>query len=1308
MAVLAIIEPLDLALDERVVLRLSSDASVAAASHDGEAWWPAIPTPPTLGIDLFDGDFTSPVDVSTGQMGIRMDVVNELSGSVRDFNWADAPVQLFDVRDGTAYSLFVGKVTRFAMEDFLLQLTMAVDTEPFEIDVLGSEYAGTTGIEGGDDIKGRVKPWVFGRALNVEPVLIDAIDNVYQVSAYGPIHAINAVYERGASFGPAEGDYANYDALVAADISEGEWATCLAQGLFRLGAPQAGVITCDVDGDNGGGFLRRTGAILLRIAEVLGISTALIDEDSLEQLDLQVPYNVNVVISGQISLLDLAQAMAAPCNAVAGVSMLGKLFTSRVVLGNAVLTLDAQGRQIPPVLGAARQTVRPPYKRIKMGAAQCWRVHTFDEIAFYAELIARGGYDAGTVYREGNIVTTSDSARWVYINETPGSGNAPPVWPTTSNAYWSNLDAPLTAENIAYTDGTPIEDLQPAEPGATEGAVVPTPGSGASGNVRDEVGALYDPGELLNSSLELTPAGVLQFRPLPGVEPVARGQITLPDLGAASEVALRKAEDDVDALATALSTALDEASRTRETFTDAGFYTDPATGQVRIHAVEQTSDRLNSVDLRLDAAEASITLRATTSYVDQAIAEAVLDPSQIADLDTIFLRLTTAELDIDGLEATVTTLATVTELTALTGRVTTAETELDALEGVVSTKVDTTTFNALDTRVTTAESTLTALGDTAQIVNAVTSIRLIEREVDANAEGALAALVQDDRNQRDQVIAVASARQELRTEITDGLTAEATARLALQVQVDDNAASLATESLTRASEDAALASQITALEASTSTNVATLEASITAEQTARTNADSALAADITELDASFTSALNTETAAREAAVTTLTASLSTESSARADADSALADSVATLQAGLTTETSQRQAAITTEQQARVNADAALAADITSLEAGLATETSQRQAAITAANQARVDGDATIAASVTSLTTTVNGQTATLATYGESIDGLEARYGVRLDVNGRITGFQQNNDGSQGGFTVVADNFQVIDPDLGPGGTPVTVLQILNGVISGAAINFNNVIGSNKPENNADVTATAQRSIIPQFPVIEIKQGEAGHTGNRTVTHVAKRGTTTLTGGTWSLPSTNVGAGSATINSSTGTVTLSGIVASGAYTVRYTHTDGAATDLPVNVTYVPAAASGTVSAKSGSSTSSSGVGNNNNWTQVISLTLTGCPAGRLFFNKFGLSSGTKITISSGTGTCSHAARLLINGSVVASLPSQPTMNGGAAEFFSADGLFDDAYTTPAGTVTVAVELQRTTGTGTITVMSNKLDCNVIAT
>jgi hypothetical protein len=507
---------------------------------------------------------------------------------------------------------------------------------------------------------------------------------------------------------------------------------------------------------------------------------------------------------------------------------------------------------------------------------------------------------------------------------------------------------PVLAQTSEERDLQAAAALRPreidAEEGSTKGATLLDaaeydPTTGVVGNIFDSAGNPRKPGEVLNTEIQLTPDGRLQYFELPNLPAIELGAITLPDLGAASDEALRRAQDDTEALARAISTALDNVSATRETFRDAGFYVDEATGQVRIFAIDQTEDRISSTEIRLDAAESNINLRATTNYVDQAIADAVLDPSQIADLDTVFVRLTAAELDIDGLEATVTTLATVTELSLVEGRVTTAENEINALEGTVTTKVDTTTFNALETRVTSAESTLTSLGDTATLVNSVTAIRVIEKGEDANAENNLRVLLQEDRNQRDQVTAIADARQELTARIIDGDSAEATARLALQARVTNAEASVAQESIARASGDTALASQITALTATVGSNTAAIQN----ESTARVSGDNALSQQISSL----TSTVNGNTAA-----------------------------------------------IQNESQARANGDTALAGQINTL------------------------------------STTVNGNTATLTTFGESIDGLEARQGVRLDVNGRITGYVQNNDGSQGDFNIVADNFRVIDPDTG--------------------------------------------------------------------------------------------------------------------------------------------------------------------------------------------------------------------------------------------------------------------------------------
>lgn len=104
---------------------------------------------------------------------------------------------------------------------------------------------------------------------------------------------------------------------------------------------------------------------------------------------------------------------------------------------------------------------------------------------------------------------------------------------------------------------------------------------------------------------------------------------------------------------------------------------------------------------------------------------------------------------------------------------------------------------------------------------------------------------------------------------------------------------------------------------------------------------------------------------------------------------------------------------------------------------------------------------------------------------------------------------------------------------------------------------------------ADRTDDAIRTIIPQFPMIEIRQFEEGNQGSRLITHFIRRGGTTISGGTWSLGNKLLGAGSASINSSNGLVTLSDINQSGSYEVIYTHTDTIQTRLIINVTYVAA-------------------------------------------------------------------------------------------------------------------------------------------
>lgn len=619
------------------------------------------------------------------------------------------------------------------------------------------------------------------------------------------------------------------------------------------------------------------------------------------------------------------------------------------------------------------------------------------------------------------------------------------------------------------------------------GAVIPTPGSGAPGNIKDENGNYRDPGELLNSQIEQTASGRLQYRPLPDADPIILGEIKLPDLGAASQVALRQAEDDIDQVGRALATVLDEASRTRETLRDAGFYVDPANGQIRIHAIEQTRERVSLAEININAAQANINLKASVNYVDEQIALAVIDPSQIADLTAIFARLTTAEADIDGLNAEVSLLATAAELSTVEARITTAETAIDALEGEITTKVSTTTFNLLETRVTNAETTLTAIGDVATISNAVSASRLLEKAADANAEQDLRSLLRGDAAKREYVAAIASARNELGARITEEGAALASFAQALQVRVGDTEASIVSESLARASADAALAIEITELTATLNTEVENLEAAVETEQQARVAADGLIAAGLAQ---QVTAGRVLEGEA-SALVEQLLGTLLINDKNRREVDGALAgvhqeitaqvvslsEAFATSVLALVARAAENEASIVQESIARVSADQSLASTITSLNASftgaLSAETTARTdavaalegdignaigriddeeiaraagdaanadalddavttltASITAEAIARADEDGALAGQITTLSTTVDDNTATLAVYGESIDGLLANYGLKIDIDGRITGFGVNASPTATIMRFLMDAVQFIDPTTG--------------------------------------------------------------------------------------------------------------------------------------------------------------------------------------------------------------------------------------------------------------------------------------
>ncbi len=506
--VLALIEPLAPGGAYRLPIRICSANRWELTGLGGEVWEPAMVEPPKVAFRLFGGEFgDGGAGASATRFSVAMQTVKKRWPDADRVDWAGAKLTLYSGRAGQAWPwdvLMVARVTSFSRRNETLTLSAASDAGPFEKRIPSETYAGTTGAEGPADLKGTVKPLVIGHARNVEPILIDPVNNVYQISAYGPIEAVEGLFERGSDFGASLGDSADYAALVAAAIPEGRWGTCLAEGLVRLGAPAFGVITADVRGHEVSGATPRLhGDIVRELVNLAGVDSDLVDFETLDAMDLAKAMNASLVLTQSASVLSVVQDLVAEVNHVAGIGLDGRLFTDPIaIIPATTITLDAQGKAWPQVSASSENNTSPPYSKIELGAERNWRVQGPEELAYQGDIIDTGDYDNTRWYREGNIVALSDKRRFIYSNATPSSGNAPPD-PT----YWDPLEGEIT-----YQDGTPLETLKPAEPNSdvtansqiTLSAVAPITIQADSSNITTTTLPITRDLSLLRGGVELT------------------------------------------------------------------------------------------------------------------------------------------------------------------------------------------------------------------------------------------------------------------------------------------------------------------------------------------------------------------------------------------------------------------------------------------------------------------------------------------------------------------------------------------------------------------------------------------------------------------------------------------------------------------------------------------------------------------------------------------------------------------------------------------------------------------------------------
>lgn len=463
-AILIELQPYSPLLGARTTVRVADSPSSNSFGLGGVPWDPAIKQRPRLAMSLCSPTLDGKVQTGSCTFSLNLaEIRNAVNPQL--LHWRGGFVTIYTVEDDS-YSLrkieFVGRVTQagFNGDKTLININAQVSTQFIEKPLLTLEYSGGGGIDGDPAMKGVLRPAGFGSVENIPPVWFDATYNIGQIDGYGNCTAITKLMEGGSDMGPRVADYASYTALknaiIAGTVPKGRWATCVAEGLVGLGAPPAGVM-----GANATFGSNRTGQMMRRIVEThAGVATADIDINAFTALDTAVNRAVHYWTKDQRMVRDLLEALAAAANATPIVTMQGTVTVSRGVASTPVATLDRQGQQSPRVINWASAEILAPFWMVKARAARPANVLSLDEVQYEDDIVDRGVWSGSTVYYQGNVVWSSDGARYLYINATPASGAG-----LSNTAYWQLL---TPAPPAKYSDGTSIDALRPQEAGSNK------------------------------------------------------------------------------------------------------------------------------------------------------------------------------------------------------------------------------------------------------------------------------------------------------------------------------------------------------------------------------------------------------------------------------------------------------------------------------------------------------------------------------------------------------------------------------------------------------------------------------------------------------------------------------------------------------------------------------------------------------------------------------------------------------------------------------------------------------------------------
>ena len=360
-----------------VTVRMTrAGASAEGVLCDGKSWVPCITKRQANSMSIASDGLLSIPDTAPGsiEINITADLGNEEWSA---YEWSGALARLWIGVEGDPLSsykqTFQGPLGSISSKGSRASLPLLGAEALLTGDLLSLTYQGTGGIEGPPDLAGNLKPRAFGACQTVAPVQIDTVYLVHQVHGYGAVDAIPAVYDFGIALDPArnKGDVANYNALIALTLVRGEWATCRAQGLFRLGAPSTHKISADVT--VGTGTIAAIGRQLLNIA---GVTNAQIGDLS--------QFNGRPWCLFQSSQASILEATRSAFNQGGGYLFCDGTGTWRVgdyMVPKTPIRIADDGSTLPILKSISELASAAPVWRVFYGYDRCWDVHGSGDVS---------------------------------------------------------------------------------------------------------------------------------------------------------------------------------------------------------------------------------------------------------------------------------------------------------------------------------------------------------------------------------------------------------------------------------------------------------------------------------------------------------------------------------------------------------------------------------------------------------------------------------------------------------------------------------------------------------------------------------------------------------------------------------------------------------------------------------------------------------------------------------------------------------------------------------------------------------------